>query len=408
MIFNVFRRGLQQSGDRQTKKGFNPYKKRAGVFGSKSYLVDETTKKVNKLEEGFHGFSGQQVDRADAFLTEQQGKWQAAGMRDAREGYAKAQMERASTMREDASEDLTGMRAQARPSNTAEAQSAFNNRVQGFRRARNKLKQAQESAGKIGGPEITYSGTGYEALDPTIDKFYADFDRQIAERRAEYVSQYGGSNYDDLVNEGYASGAGADINEDYTKLRASYWTQLMQEEGNTWSDMDLRNQASARAMEELGLTDQDMVVGKQDIDALVLGDMLDMSMYDLAFLDTSPVTYDKDGNEQKFRIDDTMAEMREGLGKLYMSTAEGADEMASLEDASRAEVARVAQLEGEKTAALTRQRSEESIANQMSDIQASQRNAEKIRDKQMASLTDAGSLRGKRVKGVDFTEERPQ
>lgn len=428
MIFNVFRRGAQSreqgfmgQSNRKTKKGFNPYKKKAGVFGSKSYLVDETSDKFNKLTEGFHGYSGEQMDRSDAYLTEQQGKWQAAGMRDAREGFAKAQMERATSMRQDASEDLAGMQRQSRPTSTAEAQAGFNNRVQGFRRARNKLKSAQESAGRIGGPEITYSGTGYEALNPDLDKFYADFDQQIAERRADYVSQYGGSSYDDLMNEGYSSGAGARYGEDFLTRQQEITRELMEAAGASQSEgggfqgfgrgmgggfmenLNYRNQAADIAMEEFGFTREDMAVGKQDIDALVLGDMLDMEMYDLAFMDTSP---EIDG--QKFSIDDTMADMRQGLGKLYMSTAGGADDMAALEDSSRAEVARVAQLEGQKTAALTRQRSEESIADQMSDIQASQRSAEKVRDKQMASLTDAGSMRSKRVKGVDFTEERPQ
>jgi len=425
MIFNVFRRdaqsreqGFMGQSNRKTKKGFNPYKKKAGAFGSKSYLVDESSEKFNRLEEGFHGYSAMQMDATDAFLTKKQGEWQASGMRDAREGYAKAQMERAISKRQDASDDLAGMQAQARPSSTAEAQASFNNRVQGFRRARNKLKEARDSVSNVGGPQITYNETGYEALNPELDKFYADFDQQVSERRAEYVSQYGGSSYDDLMNEGYSSGAGARYGEDFLKRQQEITAQLMEEAGASaggggfqgfqsgggfFEQLKFRGQAAQMAMEEFGMTQEDMAVGKQDIDALVLGDMLDMEMYDLAFMDTSP---EVDG--QKFSIDDTMADLRSGLGKLYMSAAGGADDMAKLEDESRAEVARIAQQEGQKTAALTRQRSEESIANQMSDIQSSQRSAEKIRDKQMASLTDAGSTRSKRVRGVDFTEERPQ
>ena len=56
-------------------KGFAPYIKKAGIFGSKSYLRDEVTDKVNRLSENLGMHQSNLGGRALEFMDEQQSTW---------------------------------------------------------------------------------------------------------------------------------------------------------------------------------------------------------------------------------------------------------------------------------------------------------------------------------------------
>lgn len=360
MIFNVFRRDMNMGQSLATKRGFKPYKKRAGLFGSKSYLVDELSGKANTYAEQVGLFSSERSGEASKFLDEERATWQDAFMRDIREDYAARAMEQSAELRGEAASALTG--PTRRPSSTSEANAAFNRRVEGFRRARQKLRASKAAAKTAGVSDIKVDKTGYKMLNPSIDKFYQEYDRQLNERRNAYAQEYGGSNFNDLEFEGYA---GMGLNP-------------------ILSGAD---------------------IGKADVDALVMGDMLDMSLYDLAFLDTTP-DFEEGGEEFSFSVEETMGNIRESLGRLYQDSVTGLNQAATEEDRNREATALSIRNKTMVGKAKGQREIETSIDTQISDLNRAQRTAEQTKNKQMAALTDTGTSK-KRVKGVDFKEERP-
>lgn len=374
MIFNIFQ-GEADKESLKTKKGFKPYVKKAGLFGSKSYLVDELSGKANALERAYMDMSSEQQDTAIKYMDEQMATWKDAVMVDTRDEFVQRRLSESKAAREGSIDTINQATSYGkRPSSTSEARQLYSKRIEGFKRARAKLRQAGQATGDLS-TKISYNETGYEMLDPDMDKFYAEFDAAIEGRKQEYAEIYGFDDYSDLAA-GYSG----------------MWKDKTEQELSAMDDDQLAAWEEAKAKQDA------YGIGQQDIDALILGDIMGMSLYDLAFLETADVD---------FSVGESMGQIRENFGDLYKKTIEGSNQAAAFENENRMKLAKKMEAEKRKTIAQLQENQAESIAEQQSSIRDAERSAKKSLDKQMESLTDMGPARRKKVKGLDFNEGRP-
>lgn len=360
--FNIFRTGMR-SHDRSTwKSGFEPYKKRAGLFGSKSYLVDETSGKFNRFTENMNTMRNEQMDTADKFRVEQQRTWNANNLRDARQYMVGEAFKESLDARAEGSEALSAaLSTRRRVASTSEAAAAFNQRLEGFTASRKKLREAQSSLRRARGSDVQFEETGYELLDPGIDQFYEQFDRKLAERRDAYTAEHYGQfgSYDEIQFEDH--------------------------------ERPLMGLVSGDWMTE---------TAKQQIDTMVLSDILGQSSYDVYFLGT--------GGVKDFDIAEVIADTRENFAQLGATSVEQANQMAMAEDESRSKFANIMKRERLKSQAMAEAEGSESIAGQLDEINKAEAAARAKYEEQTAALTEGGYSRKRRVKGVSFTDTRPQ
>ena len=91
---------------------------------------------------------------------------------------------------------------------------------------------------------------------------------------------------------------------------------------------------------------------------------------------------------------------------MYSQATESINTIAKEEDEGRARMAKAMEVEARKTQAKGKAQTERSIGQQISDITKAERSAKKQRDAQISALTDTSTGK-RRVRGVDFTEDRP-
>ena len=159
MIFNVFQRDAEKRS-LYTQRGYKPYVKTAGLFGMKSYGVDPISDKAARFETNLGLLSRAQQAEAMEMIDSERARFTESGLRDMRSEFAIANMQRVGQMRTEAAEEIANMPVGRRPTSTAEAQRNYNRRIEGFRRAKAKLRQASRQASEVG----TASSTRARAL----------------------------------------------------------------------------------------------------------------------------------------------------------------------------------------------------------------------------------------------------
>ena len=382
MIFNVFQRDAEKRS-LYTQRGYKPYVKTAGLFGMKSYGVDPISDKAARFETNLGLLSRAQQAEAMKMIDDERARFTESGLRDMRSEFAIANMQRVGEMRTEAAEEIANMAVNRRPTSTAEAQRNYNRRIEGFRRAKAKLRQASRQAGEVG-TAVQYRGTGFEMLDPSVDRFYDMFDDAVAARKDEYAQMYSGKSYDEIKHGGYRH-----MNMSTPTAGGGIFGNLFKHVFSG-SNGAFNKEAYDEMMAEN--------VGTKDIDALVLGDIINQGLYDLAFLDTAG--YEEIGTDQ------TMDMLRENFATVYSKGVEQINTIAKEEDEGRARMAQAMEVEARKTQAKGKAQAERSIGKQIDDITKAERAAKKRRDAQISSLTDTPTGK-RRVGGVDFTEDRP-
>ncbi len=424
-IFKYDGTGYEGKVNFNFEKGYQPHVRKRGLFGSKSYFHDPITPRLNDMSERLREGSVDMGGRAMEFMDAEQATWLEANTRDIQEAYVAKKVAEAKDNRVEAMEDVEGMGRGKRVRNTAEARRNFDRRIQGFRRARKKLRMAEEAGASLGS-QVKYNQTGYEMLDPSADKFYDEFDKMLAERRDAYAQKYSGVNYDEL-GEGFSNidgvkganevdiqrfikdngGEGIDFDEGiagyrlYTNLREKFGPDynVGAVNSNTMAVVDFFGQREGMFEEYEALGSR---AGSKDIDAMVLQDLIGTSAADSAFLETSGI------EELDGYMEMTLNTVRDGFAQTFSSAYEGANTRAEMEDSNRMEYANTVERETNATIATGRKRNEESIANQISDIRDAERIAKRTLDAQTSALTDAGTPRKKKVKGVDMQDGRPE
>ena len=103
-------------------------------------------------------------------------------------------------------------------------------------------------------------------------------------------------------------------------------------------------------------------VGTKDIDALVLGDIINQGLYDLAFLDTAG--YEEIGTDQ------TMDMLRENFATVYSQATESINTIAKQEDESRTRMAKAMEIEARKTQAKGKAQTESDLLGNRSATSA--------------------------------------
>tara|TARA_B110000444_G_scaffold210274_1_gene205555 strand:+ start:10158 stop:11537 length:1380 start_codon:yes stop_codon:yes gene_type:complete len=417
-------------------KGFAPYIKKAGIFGSKSYLRDEVTDKVNRLSENLGMHQSNLGGRALEFMDEQQSTWLDDNTRDVREAFVATKLKASNSLREEASEDLVNMPKRNRVRNTSEARKNFDRRIQGFRSARNKLKAAKEESKRLG-TDVQFNETGFEMLDSNIDQFYDQFDAQVTERRAAYTEMYGfGRDYDEL-------GAGFSNIDSIARSGTAESLEFMELHGLTAFSPDdsliresmnqslgnvteLNDTQRSQAISQYGYTSDQLdnfmnwnrvaedetlnaqynsifsAAGQSDIDALVLRDITGSSASDFAFLSTTGMP-ELDGY-----MDSVFNTVRDGFAATFSGAYDGANSRAEWEDAARTTFAETWEKETRKTQAIGQKLNAESIADQISNIRDAERIAESTLDAQTSALTNVPGSSKKKVRGVDIQAGRPE
>jgi hypothetical protein len=431
---NVFRGGPNFNSDLDFQKGFAPFVKKAGFLGTKSYLNDPITPRMNTITEKMGMHASKLGGKAMEFMDAEQRKWTDANMEDVRAAFVTDAVENSDLLRGEAIKELGKMGKSDRVSSTAEAKANFDRRIQGFRRARNKLKESAE-AGKRLGSDVNFNTTGAELLDPDIDKFYDLFDAKVAERRNAYAEQYGnGSSYEQL-GMGYSNMEGsvdpnADSKLEFLRERGYegdmpssllYGLQAAAAQGYDLTNEVQRNRylnenpeyrESRQAFLDLndaiggqaGFDEYEALgnrAGRDDIDALVLNDIIGGGSDLYAFMDSTGMKDLNNFNEEM------MSRVRDGFAQTFSGAYEGANERSGMENQNRTDLANTMEREARATQQIGRKKREESIAEQVSSIRDSERIAESTLKKQQASLTEVGT-RKKKVRGVDLADGRPE
>ena len=124
--------------------------KTAGLFGMKSYGVDPISDKAARFETNLGLLSRAQQAEAMEMIDSERARFTESGLRDMRSEFAIANMQRVGQMRTEAAEEIANMPVGRRPTSTAEAQRNYNRRIEGFRRAKAKLRQASRQASEVG------------------------------------------------------------------------------------------------------------------------------------------------------------------------------------------------------------------------------------------------------------------
>lgn len=360
--YDIFKRGAGEGGGFFFNQGWKPYVKRVGLFGSKGSYRDETSEKLNRFQVNQNNLKNRVQDASSAAFVESQRKWTAGTFQDARQEYVEQAAESVVRLRSESAEALNEAVGSTRPvASTSEAAAAYNRRREGFAQARRNLREAQARAESGKGSNISYRKVGIEMMDTSMDKFYQDFDNMIDKRRQEYATKYGVDSYSDL-DEGYFS--------------------------------------SLDDLQGGGFIDVQFGIGQLGIDTLVLGDILGQSSSDLTFLAS--------GGMDNFDIREILESTRENYAQLGQQTAEGINEAAMAEDEGRRRTAEAMRNEALKGQAKIGAATEESIAQQMKDLSAAERASEEKFQQQTDALTGGAKSRKKRVRGVSFTDTRPQ
>lgn len=390
----LFGRFFTSSPFSRFQKGEAPGVRKSGLFGSKSYYHDPITPRLNRASEGMKEGSVRMGGKAMEFMDAEQGKWLDANTRDVREAFVASKLKASKENRLEAVEDLSELEGSGRVSNTAEARKKFDRRIQGFRQARKKLNIAREQ-GKALGSDVRFDATGYEMLDPGVDKFYDEFDSMIEERRNAYAQKYSGRDYADL-NVGFSNIDG--VTGAYEEELNAYIEEFGPKD--LYEQMSMSNQEMGEYLK--GYAEIANLAGTKDIDAMVLQDLLGNDAADFAFLETSGIS----------ELDDYMAStlntVREGYAATFQGAYEGANARAEMEDQNRLEYANTVERETNATLQMGRKTNEESIAKQIADIRDAERIAQQTLDAQTAALTDVPGSSKKKVKGVDMQTGRPE
>lgn len=385
---------FNQSPFARFEKGEAPHVRKRGFLGTKSYYYDPITPRLNKASEGLREGASRMGGKAMQFMDEEQGKWLEANTRDIREAFVASKLKASKENRLEAVEDLSNLKGSGRVSNTSEARKNFDRRIQGFRQARKKLNIAREQ-GKALGSNVQFDATGYEMLDPSIDKFYDEFDSMIEERRNAYAQKYSNMDYADL-NQGFSNIEGmAGSNDADLEAYMEEFGPITQLNSFQMSDEDMAEYLR-------GYSDIANRAGSKDIDAMVLQDLIGTDAAESAFLETSGI------EELGDFMATTLQTVREGYAKTFSGAYAGANTRAEMEDRNRLEYANTIERETNATLQMGRKRNEESIAKQIADIRDAERIAQQTLDAQTAALTDVPGSSKKKVKGVDMQEGRPE
>jgi len=365
--FNIFKQNAVAQDMSSWKQGFLPHVRGRRRLG-RARLVDESSDKVNRLSRNMNDLGNRAKDQSDAFMVEQQMSWNDANLRDVRAELVQSNYKASLDARAEGSEVLQGAMSQRRSvASTAEAQASFNQRVEGFQAARKKLKLAQDMANNSQGTNVKHNQTGFEMLDTDIDQFYAQFDAQVDERREQYAQQEYGRSYEEMQNMTYEDYSG-DYNGIFDITEEMF--EVMKAEHST------------------------------NIDTMVLGDILGQDASEIYFLAT--------GGMEDFSVADFLADTRTNFAEMGQATAEGANSMSEAENEARAKFAKMMEAEQRKTQALLGAETNESIAEQLKDLNSAEAAAKAKLDEQNAALTEGGRSRKKKVKGVSFVDTRPQ
>ena len=465
MGFSIFARERSNSiyNVSNFAKGVRPYVKDRGMFGEKSYLQDDITPRANDMKAKYNTMQNKQKAAAEKQFYEQVASFNSSSIRDIREQSVTDKTEAAFANREKAVDLSAAEVSYRRPRSSAEARTSYNQRVDGFNRARRELKKAGSNAASAFGTDVTFNLTGYERLDASIDTFYQQFDDEMKERRDSYAQDYGFDSYDDITVKGYynmsdqagsywsgpygntESMMSADINGQSTQVNKELFNNFMQENswgdyadkaedefGTTynvdavrsdtmeWNPLTGRNEWTYSGGDydsmEHGDAFQEYLAGKQgagqaDINALIMGDILGDNAYDVAYLDSVKVNNDSStitAAGTSGYMQEAISNIRRGLGSLWETSRKGINDAADFEDKSRAELAAEMEDQARFRQKVVADKTQESISGQISDLNSAQRTAKQKLAEQEAALTAGLSSSARKVRDVTFDAGRPQ
>jgi hypothetical protein len=348
-------------------------------------------------------------------LDESVSKFREFGLENMREGYIAKRMNEAQHIREDALDDSLGEGITNRVTNLGQAQANRERRVQGYLKAKNQLKKAQEMGGEQQA-SYKYNLTAHEMLNPKIDDYYSDFDAMIDERKQAYADAYGVGSFDNFI-EGFGMFGTSEVEG---MVGTGRYTDR---HGNVVEGDQYANRPHyEEIMEEGVITTPDYeAVGQQDIMNMIFSDMTGMSYDDLTYASTAELGFTSEMGQQYMSTLDNMDmslvtnlgeggldSMREVYANYFFMAAEGADKAAEEEDAFR--IASAAKAKRDFAANQRRQSdtSKEYTAEAMTEINSGIRAAEAEYEQSKSQLLGGGIPSQRKAKAVTFKDARPQ
>lgn len=405
-----------------TKREIRRRTGRTGYFdadwhGFDGDVVDTITGKIDNFTALMEKKTDTWATMSKAQLNERVTKFQDFGLENMREGYIAKRMNEANLMRESAVEEGFVGAPNSRVTNLGQAQANRDRRIQGYLRAKQKLKQAEELGGEQQA-SYRYNLTGHELLNPVIDDYYNDFDSMIEERKQAYAKAYGRESFDDF-EEGFGMFG--------TKME-------MQSVGQgDWTDqlgraVRIQDDWNPEYAEQLGYTqtyvDEEVevadysAVGQQDVMNMILSDMIGMSYDDLTYASTAELGFTRE-IRQGFLVgmdtdlvtnmgEEGIEGLREVFGNYFFMAAEGADRASQEEDAFRIASAKKAEADFAKSQRMLSDKKKESTAEAMTEINSSIRAAEQEYEQSKSQLLGGGTPRQRKAQAVTFKDARPQ
>lgn len=405
------------------------------------YLNDPTKRSIRRrtgrtgyFDSDWHGFSGDVVDTitgkmqnfstvmeekgetwagmSRAKLNESVSKFRDFGLENMRDGYIAKRMNEAQHMREEALEDGFGGMVN-RVTNLGQAQANRDRRIQGYFKAKSKLKQAQD----LGGEQQSaykFNKTEHDMLNPNIDDYYNDFDRMIDERKQAYAQAYGVDSFDD-----FSEGFGMFATEEVT---GQVGTGVYVDRFGREVPEQLAGMAGITELTEEGtITQADMdAVGQQDILNMIFSDMTGMSYDELTYASTAELGYTAEIQQQNMNNQDLdmslvtnlgeggLENMREVYANYFFMAAEGADQAAEQEDQFRIASAAKAKRDFARNQRRMSEASDEATAEAMLEINSGIRAAEQEYEQSKSQLLAGGRPSQRKARDVTFKDARPQ
>ena len=374
-------------------------------------IVDTITGKVNNLK-GLMTKKGESWGKmGQAQMETAVTGFQEFGLRNMREGYADRKLKEAEASRADGLEETQSISV---PNSTvttvAQAQANLDRRIQGFSAAKKKIRAANEAVDEAQGTSFKYNQTGFERLNPNIDHYYDEFDRQIASAQELYAKDHGYDSWDD-VESGF--GMFSSTTHEYERVvtdhagRAQYDYSKGRNEQGGWDYQ----------METITEQRQNTRAHRQDIMNFILSDMTGISADDLTYMATAEIGYDYErsgmdsagsaGRANAF-APDAIAAMRDTYGKIFYGSAAATDQVADGTDQFRAEAAKKAKTNTMASQARMKEASENSTADAVMELNAGIRTAEEEYDATKYRLLSGGIGGKRKVKDIDFKSTRPE
>ena len=397
-------------------------------YDPKPREIRTRTGRLGYFDEDWHGLSGDikdtitgKVDNLKALATKKGEGWGSMGqsqvesavkgfndfgLKNMREGYADRKLKEAADQRADGLAETKEMNVpNSRVTTVAQAQANLDRRIQGFTEAKKKIRAANQTVDAAAGTAFTYSETGFERLDPKMDDYYAQFDREITKAQDMYATEHGYSSWDEV-----ADGFGMFASNQVERVQTSPFGHTVWD--YTAPMVDGKYQAKTYMS-----TEQNTRAHKEDIMSFILSDMTGISADDLVYMSTADIGYDweKEGMSSADRAGEAqnvssemLSSMRDTYAKIFYGSANAANKAAEGTDMFRAQAAKEAKKNTMTAQARMSEASENSTAEAVMELNAGIRTAEQEYESTKYRLLSGGIGGKRKVKDVSFKDTRPE